>query len=432
MTGRDAAAILAELEPLGVRLELDAFRTLLTALGPPAVARPTVLVAGTNGKGSVAALLESILRRAGVRTGLYTSPHLERWSERIRVDGRPIDESRLARLLEAIVDAAQVSGAGLPTPFEALTAAALLELAERGVEATVLEVGLGGRLDATNAVEPSLSVVTRIALDHRAELGPDLAAIAREKAGILRPGVPVVIAPQAPEAARALRAAAEAVGAPLVDVAREVRTGEIEWRGFDGLELEMRTGRGVYRLRSPLAGLHQVENLATAVAAAEQLAAAGAPIDREAIEEGVRACRWPGRLELLRHPETGVEILLDAAHNEDGCRALGAFLGRLGRPYGLVFGCLADKDAAAMLAAVADGAETLVLTKPPSRRAAEPAALRAALGSAAGAKARLVEDPERAVAAAIRPDLLTVVAGSIVLVGAARAALRRAGYPVSD
>lgn len=426
MPGRDAAAILAELEPLGVRLELEPFRALVAALGPPPVARPTVLVAGTNGKGSVAALIEAVLRRAGRRTGLYTSPHLESWNERIRVSGDPIEDAALASRLERVVDTARAAALPPPTPFEALTAAALLEFAAREVEAAVLEVGLGGRLDATNAVEPTLSVITRVALDHRAELGADLATIAREKAGILRRDVPLVLAPQPEEALRALREAARSSGAPVVDVDESVAVEGVEWRGLGGMAVELRTSLGAYSLRTTLSGAHQIENLRTAVAAVERLAAAGLPIGGAAIEEGVGACRWPGRLELLRHPQSGAEALLDAAHNPDGCGALRAFLERLGRPHVLVFGCLADKDAAGMLEAVAAGAEELVVTRPTSTRAAAPEALLAALGGSRAA--RVIEDPARALAETVGPGRLTVVAGSIVLVGEARRALRDAGY----
>jgi len=427
MAGRDAAAILAELEPLGVRLELDWFRALLAALGPPPMARATVLVAGTNGKGSVAALIESVVRRAGRRTGLYTSPHLESWNERVRVCGDAIGDAALASRLETVVGAARSSGLGLPTPFEALTAAALLEFAEREVDVAVLEVGLGGRLDATNAIEPTLAVITRIALDHRAELGEDLATIAREKAGILRPGVPLVLTPQPAEARRAILERATCAGAPVVDVERSVSVDDVEWRGLDGMTVGVRTPRLAYRLRTALAGAHQVDNLRTAVAAGETLADAGVPIRSGEIEEGVERCRWPGRLERLRHSGSGAEVLLDAAHNPDGCRALRAFLDRLGRAHGLVFGCLADKDAAAMLDAVAPGAEEIVLTRPTSTRAAAPRTLLALLEDR-GATARVIEEPSRAVASIAGRDRLTVVAGSIVLVGEVRRALREAGY----
>ncbi|KAB2957270.1 MAG: bifunctional folylpolyglutamate synthase/dihydrofolate synthase, partial [Thermoanaerobaculia bacterium] len=204
MSRRPPAEILAALERLGVRLGLDSLRALLERLDDPQRGLPAVLVAGTNGKGSTAAMLDAVVRAAGLRAGLYTSPHLERVEERIRIGGAPIDAALLAAALESVLGAARGAGLETPTYFEAVTAAAFLAFAEARVELAVLEVGLGGRLDATNLSDPLVSVITPIALDHTEWLGRSLAEVAHEKAGVMRAGRPVVLAPQEPEAARAL------------------------------------------------------------------------------------------------------------------------------------------------------------------------------------------------------------------------------------
>lgn len=422
MAARSVAAILAELEPLGVRLGLDAFRRLLAALGSPENVAPSVLVAGTNGKGSVAALLESIARAAGLRSGLYTSPHLAAFGERIRVGGVDIDETSLAARLETTLAAARSTALPPPTVFEALTAAAFLSFAAERVELAVLEVGLGGRLDATNAAEPILSVITRIGFDHCAELGETLTAIAGEKAGILRPGVPVVVAAQPAEAAVALAAAAAGRGAPLHDVELETTIDRAEWRGLAGHRLALRTPRATHDLDLALAGEHQLENAATAVRAAELLAERHPAIGATAIARGVATVRWPGRLEALRFAATGTTVLLDAAHNPDGCRALARFLARLGRPYELLFGCLADKEAGEMLPPLAAAARRVVLTRPESPRALAPERLLALVP--ASTPVEIHSDPLGALTWAIAAGSgLVVVAGSIYLVGRLRASL---------
>jgi len=422
MSGRSPAAILAELEPLGMRLELGTFRRLLAALGEPGRDLPVALVGGTNGKGSIAAVLASIATRAGLRSGLYTSPHLERWEERIRVDDEEIASPALAAHLEQILAAA--SGAGLPppTPFEAMTASALVEFAAREVDLAVLEVGLGGRLDATNATRPRLSIVSRIALDHREQLGDSLAEIAREKAGILRAGAAALVAPQQDEARAALAAEALRIGARLELVAESAAWIEREERGTQGWVATLRTPGGVHRLEIPLVGEHQLDNVATAVRAAELVAPVLPGLDAAAIAAGVAATRWPGRLESLPLPGGG-HLLLDAAHNPDGAAALARFLARLGRRHLLLFGALADKDAAGMLAALAPAAEAVFLTRPGSPRALDPVRLDA---RAAGARESVVAlDPAAALEAAAaearrRGVDLVVACGSIVLAGEIR------------
>ena len=419
------APLLARLEREGIRLGLEATRELLAALGDPQHRFPSVLVAGTNGKGSTAALLASILAASGLRTGLYTSPHLERPQERIRIDGEPLSGARLARLLAAATAASAAAGARLPTYFEAMTAAAFVAFARARVDLAVLEVGMGGRLDATNLAAPVLSLVTAIDLDHREHLGDTLGAIAREKAGILRPGRPALALAGAAEATAALVARAAEIGAGLRDLGPWLGETRFLAEGWEGQRLEIATPAARWRLRLPLAGRHQAANLLLAVHAAELLAGSGWPaIGRDAIRRGVAAARWPGRLECVRLPDGRRRVLLDAAHNPGGAARLADFLAARGARGTLLFGAVGDKDAAGMLAALAPFADRVVLTEPDSPRARPAAELAALLPR--GLPSAVVPDRGRALAAALRAGApLTVVCGSIYLLGDIRRRLRR-------
>lgn len=423
MDASSAHEILAGLERFGIRLGLDHLRDLSAALGRPESSAPAVIVAGTNGKGSVAALLAAIAGAAGLETGLYTSPHLERVEERIRVGGAEIPADALGRLLREVLDTAADLGHASPTYFEAMTLAAFLHFSRRRVELAVLEVGMGGRLDATNLADARLAVVAAIALDHQEFLGSSLDAIAREKAGVLRPACPAVFSPQPPEAAAALLEEAAKRGARAVEVPGEVVGMEVRFHGLDGLQISLATRRARYELESALAGRHQAWNIATAVVAAEQFEVAGLPaISPAAIAAGVATCRWPGRLEAIRLAGTATTVLLDAAHNPAGCDALVAFLAELDRPFTLLFGALADKDVAAMLPPLAARASRVVLSRPASPRAADPAALAALLppGTAAALEPEIAAGLERALTGG--PELV-VACGSIFLIGTVRALL---------
>jgi dihydrofolate synthase/folylpolyglutamate synthase len=396
----DPHAVLAALRPHAIDLGLGRVERALDDLGRPDRALRVLHVAGTNGKGSTSAMAEAALRGAGHRTGLYTSPHLERFNERIRVDGVEIDDARLARRVDAVLRACrwhdEEPGARL-TYFEFATLLALLDFAEQGVDVAVLEVGLGGRFDATNAVRPLACAVSRIGLDHQELLGPTLAHVAREKAGILKPGVPAVtIADQPPEALSVLAEEARGRGAPLALAP--------PYDGAVGLR-----------------GGHQRENAGLAAAALRLLDAAGVAVPAAAIRAGIAGARWPGRLEEVRG------VLLDGAHNADGAAALAAALPELhpGRPVELVFGVLADKDHAAMLAALAPAVRGFHLVAPDSPRARPPesyAAQAGALGRAVHAHAS-VGDALACARAAAGGGGLACVAGSLYLVGAARALL---------
>jgi dihydrofolate synthase/folylpolyglutamate synthase len=358
-----------ELTPAARRkFDLDHMRVLAAALGDPQRQFRSVLIAGTNGKGSTAATLASILSAAGLRAGLYTSPHLSRVTERIRTTGRvegeagagarglgEIAEEDFARLYFRVDDAARelVSAGKLPHPpsfFESLTALAFLYFAERGVEIAVLEVGLGGRLDATNIVEPLLSVIADIALDHQEYLGDTIAEIAREKAGILRANGTLVTLPQHPQANQAIGEAAVGLNVRGVNAAEFMpgrEFGDVGGGGVSSAPLranhyEVLVAGERVEVRSPLAGAHQQRNIALAIAAAGELRNNnGYKITNGAISAGIANTEWPGRLEFLPP-----DLLLDVAHNPAGAWTLRAAIAALPeeRPRTLLFSCLRDKD----------------------------------------------------------------------------------------
>ncbi len=457
-----ATAALSRLEFFGIKLGLDSIRTLLQALGEPQQRFPTVLVAGTNGKGSTSSLLASIAHHGGLRVGLYTSPHLESPRERVRIAGRTIPSAELSAVLREIIEVAERVLGAPPTYFEAFTAAACRVFAAHAVDLAVLEVGMGGRLDATNACEPVLSVITPIGLDHQQYLGETLTAIAGEKAGILRHAQPALAWVPASAAEAAVEDAAVRLGARLEMVHKTTRVRGRETFGLDGQTLDVETPVAAYRLRTSLLGEHQLANVALAVRAAEHLRALGfSGLDEPAIAGGVSAARWPGRLESVRLADGG-EVLFDGAHNADGVAALAAFLDRLGRPHDLLFGALADKDLEAMLPPLAARARRVTLTSVPSPRSESPSRLRSLLGdrqavletdpgkaldsALAGARTHLKDSADAqsgdfknstavefadftdSTAVESRPDAtprLLVICGSLYLVGALREALRR-------
>jgi dihydrofolate synthase/folylpolyglutamate synthase len=415
------------------KFSLDEMRTLLRALGDPQRRFRSVLIAGTNGKGSTAATLASILTAAGVRTGLYTSPHLERPNERIRLGDAgiacvEIGDDEFARLFALVLDAARKLAEDgqlpqLPSYFEILTAQAFLYFAEEGAEIAVLEVGMGGRLDATNVVDPLLSVITDISLDHMEWLGPTITAIAREKAGVLRRGGTMVTLPQHPEANRVLGEVATELGVRGVSAVPYMPAGEAGGVGPYSIEA---LGTAV-EVDSPLAGAHQQRNLALAIAAAVDLAGGhGYPVTAGAIAEGIRQTRWPGRLErIVRGDE---EWILDVAHNPAGAWALRAGLRRLlgGRqPRVLVFSCLRDKPVAEMAQILFPVFEQVIVAPIHTARAAALDDLLAA-ATATGTKAMAAGSVSEAIKMARGAALeraaggAIVVSGSVYLVGEAR------------
>ena len=288
----------------GIKPGLEAERQLLEYLGHPERAYGVLHVAGTNGKGSVCALAASALREAGLKVGLYTSPHLVRFNERIRVNGEPIGDDRVADLLRQIEEAAaQVAAARgrEPTFFECATAMAFEAFRRAGVQLAVVETGMGGRLDATNVVEPLCSVITEISLEHTAFLGTSVGEIAREKAGIIKPGRPVIVGAGDPEARSVLEEEAR-MRSSFLSYAAECVTAEVTSRSLAYQSVALTSGMESYgRIRLPLLGDHQVDNAATAVAALEALSGtAGLDLPRSAVKRGFESVAWPGRFEVLR------------------------------------------------------------------------------------------------------------------------------------
>jgi dihydrofolate synthase / folylpolyglutamate synthase len=407
----------------GMKLGLAAIDGLCERLGRPERQVPAVLVAGTNGKGSVAATLSAIAAAGGVRAGLYTSPHLIRVNERIRVCESDLSDDELDRVLEPVLRAAEASP-GIPvTYFEALTAAAFVAFAGRALDLAFIEVGLGGRFDATNAASARLSVVTSIGLDHTEELGPTLSAIAREKAGIFRRGRPALVGSLEPEARRALLEAARECGAVAHEAAKEIEVSQVE-TSLEGTRLRVATPQARYALETPLPGAHQADNAALAARAAELLSPAFPRLDSSAIERGVAATRWPGRLE--KFSCRGVAVVLDGCHNPQAALALAGFLRDTGLAgcARLLFAAMADKDVEGMAAHLFPAVSSVRVVRAPSPRAATVDEL-VRRTAAAGPKAVASETVEIALSDLLRdPDPAPIiVAGSLYLVGEARSLL---------
>jgi dihydrofolate synthase / folylpolyglutamate synthase len=368
------------------KFDLDRISELLHKLGDPHLKGRFVHVAGTNGKGSTSAMIESGLRHTGLRTGLYTSPHLIEPTERIQINGIPITGDAFAAAFERMPE--------LLTYFETVTAMAFLIFSEQ-VEITVLEVGLGGRLDATNVVHPELCVITPIDFDHEVFLGNSIESIASEKAGILKPGVPAIFAPQRPGVLPILRS----------------HTREINLLPAEEIELHRRGSRfriGGIWVECPLAGAHQVDNARVAVTALRQL-----KVPDSAIRKGIAATRWPGRLERVSESP---EVIVDGAHNPAGARALAAYIDRFypGERLCLIFGAMRDKAIGEITEILFPRFHQIILTAPRQQRAASPEALLA-----------VTDHPNVSTAATLkealeRTTLTTFVSGSLFLVAEAR------------
>jgi dihydrofolate synthase/folylpolyglutamate synthase len=422
----DAVAYLYGLgnEVSAMKLGLESVSRLLERLGDPHRRFPSAIVAGTNGKGSVSAMLESVARASGLTTGLYTSPHLVAIEERVRVAGRQIPRERFADLASRVRDAAEAlvdEGAqpAPPTFFEQVTAVAFLEFAARRVDLAVLEVGMGGRLDATNVVDPLVAVVTPVALDHQQYLGETLALIAAEKAAVIKPNAAAVIAHQPVEALEPLMARCLAVDVlPVFAGEPEIHHSENGRFTFTYETEEDRYERVALGLR----GRHQVENGIVAIHAAEALRRAGLSVPRTAILEGLASAEWPGRLEMLLGAPP---VLLDGAHNAAGAAALRAYLDEFCHsPLTLVFGVMEDKQVAEMAEELFPAARTVVLTRPSNPRAADPARLAPTLPDSRGGRPVVTRTVDEALAWAyhVTPrDGLICIAGSLYLVGEAKA-----------
>jgi dihydrofolate synthase/folylpolyglutamate synthase len=406
--------------------DLRRVHSLLARLGNPHLGRQTIHIAGSKGKGSVAAMIASVLQAAGYRSSLYTSPHLHNIRERIVVDGQPIGEDEFARLTQVLapqVAAENEDGRfGQLTTFELLTALAFLYFQHRDVQWQVLEVGMGGRLDATNVVdEKAVCVITSISLEHTAILGDTVEKIAAEKAAILRPGTTAVMAPQPyPQAAAVIRQMAAELGDPLLDVGETYPVQRLGW-DLTGQSFRLTGPDWSRQLWLPLLGAHQLENAATAVAAIDALSKEGTVISGGSIAEGLRQVRWPGRLEVLRDKPL---IVADGAHNGDSARRLRQALSEdfsFDRAI-LVMGVSGDKTIEAMAEELAPLTHLLIATRSQHPRAAAPQAVAAAFaaqGVASETCPTVATALERAQALAGPDDLICVV-GSLFVVAEAR------------
>jgi dihydrofolate synthase / folylpolyglutamate synthase len=418
------------------KFDLAHMRVLLAALDNPERHFPSVLIAGTNGKGSTAATLASILRAAGLGTGLYTSPHLVRINERLQISGQPISDDDFA-LVHDLVDrtAERLVGEGKlpwhPSFFEMLTAIAFEYFARRKVEIAVLEVGMGGRLDATNVVAPRVSVITDISLDHQKFLGDTVAEIAGEKAGIIRPGGVVVTLPQQPQANDVigntiLELGARAVNAvpfvpPVSPASSEYLVASAGKVPVSRYPLQVMNKQIL--VETPLLGRHQLRNVALAIAAAEELAGQGFPLTAASIERGIRETHWPGRFQVVPASGGGPEFVLDVAHNPAGAWALRSTLsaGYPERPLTFVFGAMRDKAIGEMAEILFPLADRVIATRAQNPRSASPEEVRDA---ASRTSTRVEEAADVADAIALArtsagPSTVVVITGSIYIVGEA-------------
>ncbi len=414
-------------------LDLGRMRAVLGHLGNPQEAYAVVHVAGTKGKGSVSAMVESALRAAGRRTGFFLSPHLIDFCERIRLNGEPIAHDRLAELVDSLREA--VARVPELTTFEITTAAAFLFFKEEKADVVVAEVGLGGRLDATNVVTPRVSVITSLSYDHTHLLGNTLAEITREKAGIIKSGIPVVSSPQEGEAMKVLLEVSRERNAPLTLIGRDWHfvpdTHTLEgqsfylWPTVDQAKVDTTLAQGgdlrqiALRYEIPLLGYHQVINAATAVAVLRMLRDRGMAVSEEAIREGLRSVRWEGRFQLLNRAPW---VVVDSAHNVDSARRLRIALDDYfpTRRVVLLFGASDDKDIAGMLDALLPRVSRLVATRSTHPRAATPEKI-AALARERGCPALISGDPAPALAQALAlvgPQDVLLAAGSLFVAGA--------------
>jgi len=401
---QDPLTWLFALEQFGIKFGLENISAIVERLGHPERAFRSIHIAGTNGKGSVTAMVDAALRAAGHRSARYTSPHLIDLSERFVVDGRPADTDALAAAINdvrATIDDLRASGRldVQPTFFEVTTAVAFELFRRAGVTVAVLEVGLGGRLDATNVVMPPdliATAITSIAFDHQLYLGTTLREIAFEKAGIIKPGVPIVVGPLEPESAAAIDETAAKRHAPVIRASA---------RDCEGMTVG-------------LAGIHQRSNAAVALRLLQLADANGLAMPRRAIEAGLAEPHWPGRLDVRRLTD-GRELLLDAAHNPAGAASLASYLtAEGGKPRPLVFAAMRDKDVTGMFAALLPAVANVIVTRASNARSADPASLAEQARAAAPAlPITIAPDLDQALDAAWRVGPRIVIAGSIFLLG---------------
>lgn len=414
------------------KFNLENIRVLSAALGSPHRAVPCAHIAGTNGKGSTAAMLESILRAAGLSTGLFTSPHLERINERIAFDGAPISDANFAAefaAVQGVIESLLATGelAAHPTFFECVTAMAFRAFARRPVNFAVYEVGMGGRLDSTNIVQPEVAIITQVELDHENFLGHSIGEIAAEKAGIIKPGGWIVNSAEHPEARAVIARRSAEMGARLVEIDEVWRIEKtIANRGFYSVDaLSLQSNQRLH-LELSLSGRFQIRNALAAATGAQLLAARGFPISREAIEHGIQQTHWPGRLEQLSSEPA---IFLDGAHNPAAARELAAFWQEFfpNRRIWLIYGALRDKAVDEIAGLLFPKVHKVLLTEPQQARAIS-APLLAEMTSHLAESFDVIPDPCRALDIArstATPDDAIFITGSLYLVGHLRAYLMR-------
>ncbi|MFY9313871.1 MAG: bifunctional folylpolyglutamate synthase/dihydrofolate synthase [Tepidanaerobacter sp.] len=429
------------LNRFGTKLGLHNITKLLELLGNPHENIKIIHVAGTNGKGSTCAMIASILRSAGFKVGLYISPYLEVFNERMQVNGENISNEDLARLTEKVREKVfymRENGLGSPTEFEVVTAIGFSYFKEQAVDFLVLEVGMGGRLDATNVVTPLVSVITPISMDHQQYLGSTLRDISREKCGIIKQGVPVVTAPQEDEAMAVIEDTCRERNCSLTkvinsSVSRSPDT--ISYRfvngGIKGMTFDLYTPKTDYPgLQIGLMGRHQLDNAATAVAAVEPLGNSGVNLSREAIYKGLKGARWPGRLEIMKEKPT---VLIDGAHNIAGIKTLKAVLEEYfyDRKKILVVGILEDKDYTEMLEELIPVADTVICTAPDNPRALSAARLAEAVSNIFQ-KSQIkvyaqekIEDALKLASSLAADEDMVVFAGSLYMIGHVRTLLNK-------
>jgi len=411
-----ATAMLDAVSWRGIKPGLERTRALLHALGDPHTGLSGVLVAGTNGKGSVCAMIDSITRAAGLHTVMLTKPHLRSYTERIVIDGVPISEEDFGALMREVDTSAATLPEDLhPTGFEMLTAAGLLHAARAAPDVVVCEVGLGGRLDSTNVLDLGVAVVTNVALDHREHLGDTVVAIAREKAAIIKPGDAAITAATEP-ALGVIRRHAREVGAPLSVIGNDVPVSGRD-RGLEGIDVKTVFADRPVSVHAPLVGWFQAANVATAVAACDALRVRGVSVDSDAVIRGCATTRWPGRMQWF---PGSPPVLVDGAHNPAGVAAMVEAARQIlgGRRIALVFAVMRNKDVDAMVAALRGlRAADVVVTSPAVERASDVAdlALRFDAAHAEPSVSRALAEARRLAGR----DGVVVVAGSLYLAGEA-------------
>ncbi len=419
-------------EILAMKLGLETIRLLAESCGNPHLEFNAVHIAGTNGKGSTAAFTDSILRAAGIRSGLYTSPHLDSITERIMIGGKGISPDDFARLATLVREKGEglVSDGVLqfpPTFFEQITIIAYLFFAEQRIDLAVLEVGMGGRLDATNICRPIVTAITPVGMDHQQYLGDTLAKIAAEKAGIIKRGVPVIIAPQKEEALEVILARARELEAPAILPGNNCLAVPLQSSGiFDRGKYRITCRSGGLKIESKLnlRGRHQILNACTAISISEELAGSGWPISTDAVSSGLSSVEWPGRLEMITLSDDKAPILLDGAHNIDGAGVLREFLDDHfhDTPVTLLFGAMADKDVDAMCGVLFPVAAKIITTRVNNPRAESSEKL-SALAANSQAEILQTESVTEAISLGLKitpPTGLLCISGSLYLVGEAK------------